>query len=252
MTLTCSVQVTDRSDIIVTYQWSRDGQVIVNGQTGTYTIPNFQESNNGIFECVVLLSIDSINAPPVAWPVSRSVVSVGGKRIFPHIIELLPSCIHSSLEFKPFTDPMPPSPPRNPEATMITATSFTATWDPPVFDGRLSLLNFTVDIQRFGNSFCPGDLTFQPAVTGIGPNITSVTVESLYPSTQYQFRVVAFNFLFRSEPSTITDTFQTSPSGKSCTTDYRLLGSLLFWCRKKHNLTTTTLSQNHLHVVNEM
>ena len=109
--------------------------------------------------------------------------------------------------------PEPPMAPTNPRASSITATTFLATWVPPLSDGGLALQNYTVETRREGNELCPGDASYTPSLEGVSSDVTSATVRSLKPYSMYTFRVIAFNSIFRSLPSA-TSQFRTPQAGK--------------------------------------
>ena len=82
-------------------------------------------------------------------------------------------------------------------------------------NGNLEIQNYTIEIQGLGNPLCPPvESEWNPAVTGVGPTSTSVTVGGLHPYTRYQFRVVAFNFLFSSSPSPVSAILWTEQAGE--------------------------------------
>ena len=113
--------------------------------------------------------------------------------------------------------PTPPSPPHNLRVGGIFSSSFLALWDIPVSNGNLPLQNYTIEIRRLGNPLCrPMELEWSSAVLGLRHGVTSATVGSLFPYTQYQFRMIAFSSVFRSPPSPESDMLWTSQTGTCC------------------------------------
>lgn len=110
--------------------------------------------------------------------------------------------------------PVPPFAPTNPLAGTITATSFIASWAAPSFTGRLALRNYTIETRREGSEICPGDSDYVAALEGISSATTTATVPSLHPYSRYTFRVIAFNSVYRSDPSVASAQFQTPQAGQ--------------------------------------
>ena len=109
--------------------------------------------------------------------------------------------------------PSAPTPPLNPHHTTLTATSFTAVWDTPTFDGGLPLRNYSIEILVLENTFCPVNYIWSVAVSGVEPTATVAMVTGLVPSYNYQFRVYGFNYEHRSASSSVVE-LATLGSGK--------------------------------------
>ena len=110
--------------------------------------------------------------------------------------------------------PESPSAPTAPRATTITATTFFASWTAPTFNGRLALRNYTIETKREGSDICPSDSGYIVAQEGVSSEVTSATVQSLKPYSTYTFRVIAFNSVYRSEPSVASAQFITPQAGQ--------------------------------------
>ena len=75
VTLPCEISVPAGVDTV--YSWRRDG-VEVHIGAGVLNLPMVSESLSGRYECVALLSVDSIEGPPLEFSVGFAVVTVGG------------------------------------------------------------------------------------------------------------------------------------------------------------------------------
>ena len=118
----------------------------------------------------------------------------------------------------------PPSPPHSPSGTNVSSSSFQANWLRPLDNGRLPLQNYTVEILNRGNEFCEGSADWQSALLGIDPDAGSAQVNSLLPYTGYEFRVVAFNSVYRSAPSVTSGLLETAEAGEVFVWVYACLG----------------------------
>ena len=81
MTLPCSAQPS--SSETIRYRWTLEGVVLGEQERvqGALTIPAVSEdsSDNGQYECSLVISVDSLDATPLLVSVGTTILSVGGE-----------------------------------------------------------------------------------------------------------------------------------------------------------------------------
>ena len=83
-TLQCAVSTP--ADISEEYMWSKDGaplaltsRITIDSDSGDLTIVDIMDSDNGVYECVVHLSVAGLGTTPLSQVVGSAIVTVGGK-----------------------------------------------------------------------------------------------------------------------------------------------------------------------------
>lgn len=81
MSLPCSAQATN--ELTIRYRWTRDRRLVgeAERQQGELVIASISadQSDNGLYECSLVVQASSVNAAPLVIPVASSLVTVGGK-----------------------------------------------------------------------------------------------------------------------------------------------------------------------------
>ena len=93
----------------------------------------------------------------------------------------------------------PPVPPGKPRADDIETDAIKVSWKPPVNHEAYAIRSYTLKYRKAGDQ---GDFI---AVESVGPEIFSVTIESLASDTEYEIVAVTHNKEGSSGPSEVLE-----------------------------------------------